>query len=67
MEGFGIYSYQSMNNKIIITFTTGESYEYTYDSAGSLHIEKMKSLAKAGKGLNSYINKYVKYKYSRKL
>lgn len=63
----GIDSYNVGADRIIITFTTGASYEYTYHSAGVDHIENMKSLAKQGQGLNSYINKYVKKRYSRKL
>ncbi|MDD7887106.1 hypothetical protein [Flavivirga sp. 57AJ16] len=61
----GIASYEIGADKITITFSTNVSYEYTYDSAGVDHIENMKSLAKNGQGLNSYINKYVKKRYSR--
>lgn len=63
----GIDSYNVGLDRIIITFNTGASYEYTYHSAGVDHIENMKSLAKQGQGLNSYIYKYVKKRYSRKL
>ena len=63
----GIRSYQILPTCIIITFSTNVSYEYTYQSVGSNNIETMKSLAIQGEGLNSFINKNVKFKYSRKL
>lgn len=62
----GIRSYQIKSDRITVTFSTGSSYEYTYNSAGSDNIETMKSLAIRGQGLNSFINKHVKNKYSRK-
>tara|TARA_R110002050_G_scaffold202806_1_gene338024 strand:- start:22178 stop:22438 length:261 start_codon:yes stop_codon:yes gene_type:complete len=61
----GVYSYEIGSNKIIVTFNSNVSYEYTYQSASIEHIENMKSLAKQGQGLNSYINKYVKKRYSK--
>ena len=63
----GVYSYDIGREYIIITFNTGASYEYTYGSAGISSVEELKKLAVGGSGLNSYINKHVKYKYSRKL
>lgn len=62
----GVYSYEIGQDYIIVTFDSGHSYEYTNYSTGYEHIENMKSLAKQGEGLNSYINKYVQKKYSRK-
>ena len=41
-------------------------YCYTYASAGSQNIEQMKNLAKAGDGLNSFINKHVRKDYESK-
>ncbi len=61
----GVLSYEIGNNYIWVGFTTGGIYEYTYTSAGREHIENMKTRAQLGSGLNSYIMKYVKKKYSR--
>lgn len=61
----GVSAFEIGTNYISVMFTTGRVYNYTYASAGSNHIEQMKILARLGSGLNSYINKYVKYKYSR--
>lgn len=63
----GVYSYEIGNDRIIVTFSTSSTYEYTYSSAGSQHVENMKSLATNGQGLNGYINNNVKYNYSRKI
>lgn len=52
---------------IIVTFSDGSQYLYTYRSAGGAHIEQMKNLARAGRGLNSYIMRYVKTLYEKKL
>lgn len=38
-------------------------YQYSYRRAGSSHVDRMKSLALNGSGLNAYINNYVKYLY----
>ncbi len=59
----GVDAYEAGANYILVRFKTGDTYKYNYNSAGASHIEKMKNLAAAGSGLNSYINKYVKYNY----
>ena len=61
----GVSSYEIGTDRIIVTFSSNVSYEYTYRSANVEHVENMKSFAKQGHGLNSYINKYVKKGYSR--
>ena len=42
------------NNSILLSFKGGEQYRYTYSSTLSM----LKSLARAGRGLNTYINKH---------
>lgn len=63
----GIKSYTVGSNYIDVYFSDGAAYRYTYASAGSTAIEQMKQLAASGRGLNSYINRYVKYDYAVKL
>lgn len=62
----GIHAYEIEDNFIKVQFKDRKTYLYTYSSAGSHHIEQMKALAIRGKGLNSYINTYVKNKYESK-
>lgn len=63
----GVSGYEIGGNYIWVQFTTGSVYEYTNSSAGENNIETMKNLALSGRGLNGFINSYVKFKYSRKI
>lgn len=60
----GVDSYEIGDDYITVKFTrTARTYTYSYASAGRTHVEQMKSLARSGSGLNSYINKYVRNLY----
>ncbi len=48
---------------IDVQFGGGRIYRYSYMSAGSDKVEKMKELAKQGVGLNSYIMRYARQDY----
>jgi hypothetical protein len=63
----GVSAYQIGTNYILVQFTSGALYEYTYSSAGSGNIETMKSYALAGSGLCSFIKRYVNKGYSRRI
>lgn len=60
----GVYAYEIGNDFIKVQFKDRKTYLYTYSSAGRHHIEQIKAIAIRGKGLNSYINTYVKDKYT---
>lgn len=59
----GVSAYEIGSDYILVRFSTGAVYRYSYRKAGNSHVDEMKSLARKGLGLNSYINKYVKYSY----
>lgn len=59
----GISAYSIGADYIRVRFNTGAEYTYSYRKAGKSHVDSMKALAIRGSGLNSYINKYVKYSY----
>lgn len=61
----GILAYEISLSEISVKFSDGSVYRYSYDSAGRDNVEQMKKLAQQGEGLNSFINKYVKFKYVR--
>ncbi len=63
----GVAAYEIGDNSITVQFSTGAVYLYTDRSAGTENIEKMKSLALGGEGLNSYINRNVRKGYESKL
>jgi hypothetical protein len=63
----GVVAYETGDNGIAVQFRDGSVYLYTVKSAGLASINKMKDLAKKGKGLTTYINQYVKDLYEKKI
>jgi len=63
----GVVAYEAGENGIAVQFRDGSVYLYTIQSAGLASVNKMKSLAKQGKGLTTYINQYVKDRYEKKI
>lgn len=53
----GVRGYDYGDDYIIIYFTSGARYTYTYGSCGSSHVETMKRLARGQQGLNTYVTK----------
>lgn len=64
----GVESYETGDDWIRVTFSKGQQrhYTYTYGVTGAGNVEQMKKLAASGEGLNSFINKHVKYDYAHK-
>ena len=62
----GVSSYEIGNDSIKVRFKDGHVYLYNNASAGRTNIEHMKSLAIAGRGLNSFINTTVRKNYASK-
>lgn len=65
--GSGVSAYEIGAESITVQFSPDAVYLYTYRSAGSANIEKMKLLAAVGEGLHSYIKRYVNKGYESKL
>lgn len=63
----GVSAYEYGADWIRVQFKDNAVYEYTSSSAGQGNIDTLKSLADAGNGLNSFINKNVKKRYSQKI
>ncbi len=61
-----VAEYETGTDFIRVQFKNRSVYLYTYASAGNYNIERMKSLAEAGEGLNSFIMTHVKEKYAEK-
>jgi len=60
----GVQAYEIGPAYIIVKFSgTARTYIYSYRKAGSDHVEQMKVLARQGRGLGTYINKYVRDLY----
>lgn len=47
----------------VMFYGTAKIYQYSYARAGHGNVEIMKELARAGNGLNSFINKNVRKLY----
>jgi hypothetical protein len=60
----GVVAYAIHPQSIDVEFVDGRVYTYSYASADRERIEQMKLLAKAGKGLSTYISKYVHADYA---
>lgn len=62
----GVARYELRASSIVVEFRgSGRLYEWSYASAGRAAVERMKTLAKAGSGLNSYIQTSVRKDYVR--
>lgn len=60
----GVSAFEIQEENILVEFNRDRIYRYTYSSAGKEHVEKMKKLAREGKGLSTYISQNVKEKYA---
>lgn len=59
----GVSFYEEGRDFIKVRFNAGDMYLYTSKSVGSVAIKQMKLLAKKGKGLSTFISRFVKDKY----
>lgn len=59
----GVKAYEIGVDYILVQFDSFRTYKYSYRKAGEFKVEKMKTFAIKGKGLNSFINRYAKYSY----
>ena len=59
-DGSGVVAYAAGASYIKVRFRHSETvYTYSYASAGKQHVENMKILAVAGRGLSTYISRYT--------
>ena len=63
----GVVAYDIDAGQIIVQFRNGDRYLYTEDSAGAANIAKMQELARAGRGLSTFISQHVHDRYARKI
>jgi hypothetical protein len=62
----GVVAYEIADEAITVKFTDGGTYVYSYASAGRPNVEQMKLLARAGKGLSTFISQNVQKAYASK-
>ena len=63
----GVLAYEIGEGSITIEFVGGERYLYTGHSAGAENIAKMQELARAGRGLSTFVSQHIRDRYARKL
>lgn len=63
----GVRAYLVSPGTIDVQFTTGAVYRYTDASAGTANLATMCQLARAGAGLNAFITRHVRFRYSERL
>ncbi len=63
----GVTGYQPGDASIRVRFVNGDIYEYNARSPGLEHVNNMLELAHAGRGLATYISRFVHDNYARKL
>lgn len=59
----GVLAYDIAPESIAVRFKGGTVYAYTYRKPGPVHVEAMKKLAVAGRGLGTYISQHVQDRY----
>jgi hypothetical protein len=62
-----VKAYHIGDSYIEVVFQTGETYLYNEIRPGPQHVNKMQKFAEAGKGLSTYISKYVRDNYYAKI
>lgn len=68
LEGHsGVTAFETGPESISVEFNHNAVYRYTYKSADRHVVEKMKKLAKSGRGLSTYISRIVREKFEKKL
>jgi len=63
----GVRAYQPGPGAIAVEFADGAVYLYTRDSAGAAAVARMLELARAGRGLSTYISRHVRERYAERL
>lgn len=63
----GVLAFEVHEDAIDIRFKDGGVYRYSARQPGAAHVARMRLLALAGAGLNTYINQQVRERYERRL
>jgi hypothetical protein len=62
----GVTHYEIGEDFIRLQFRGSAIFVYDYTMPGKLHVDRMKALAAAGRGLATYVNQHVRSRYARK-
>ena len=62
----GVVAYRIDDGGITVQFQDGSFYLYDHKKPGAADVKEMKTLAKTGAGLSTYISQHVRENYKRK-
>lgn len=62
----GVLAYEIGADYIKVQFRGGTTYVYDSANPGDIHVRHMQELARAGRGLSTYISRHVRNAYARK-
>jgi len=62
----GVVAYEIGARSIKVLFRDGAVYTYTCESSGCGNVDRMKVLARAGRGLSTFISTVVRGSYASK-
>lgn len=63
----GVVSFEISDDSILVQFRDNSQYLYNSIRPGQSSVDRMKALARAGQGLNSYISRTVRKNFYQKL
>ena len=63
----GVVAFSLGHHHIDIEFQDGHRYRYDYAIPGQQQVETMKTLARSGQGLATFINQHVRERFAAKL
>ena len=62
----GVVAFEASADAIAVKFIDGGVYVDTYAEPGKQHVEAMKALAFKGRGLATYINRFVRDRFAER-
>jgi hypothetical protein len=63
----GVVAFEIRAGSILVEFTDNSQYLYDASKPGPAAVSELQKLARAGRGLNSYINRFIGKNYARKI
>lgn len=63
----GVHAYALLPNAIALRFSDGRVYLYDAHTPGRSQVETMQRLAQTGRGLTTYVNRYVRERYAEQV
>ncbi len=65
--GSGVVAYSLREDAIAVEFQGGERYLYDAVRPGAADVSHMVELARAGRGLSTFVSQHVRERYAKKL